>query len=83
MKQGQGESLKNYLNRFWVFTVKLQTHDDVLMVNAFEQGIMVGPFSDSLIRNPTETFFEIQRQVVAHINAEEAMSVKHNISYQG
>ena len=83
VKQRQGESLKNYLNRFWAFIVKLQTHDEPLMVNAFGQGVMTGSFSDSLIRNPTVTFVEIQRRVVAHINAEEAVYVKHKNTYPG
>ena len=81
VKLRRGESLKNYLNRLWAFTVKLQTYDEALMVNAFEQGIMAGPFSDSLIRNPTETFVEIRQRDVAHINTEEVVSVKHNTSY--
>jgi len=44
---------------------------------------MAGPFSNSLIRNPTVTFAEIRRRAVAHINAEEAVSGKHNYSYPG
>jgi len=51
------------------------------MVNALEKGVMAGPFSDSLIRNPAVTFVEIRRRVVTHINAEEEMSVKHNNTY--
>jgi len=46
VKQRQGKSLKNYLNRFWAFTVKLQTHEEPLMVHAFEQGVMARPFID-------------------------------------
>ena len=53
------------------------------MVNAFEQGVMAGPLSDSLIRNSAVTFVEIRRQAVAHINAEKAVSVKHNNTYPG
>jgi len=63
--------------------MKLQTHDEALMVNAFEQEVMVEPFSDLLIRNPAETFAEIRWWVVTHINAEEAVSVKHNNLYLG
>ena len=59
VKQRQSESLEFFLNRFGAFTVKLQTQDEALMVHAFGQGIMAGPFSDSLIRNPTRTFGEI------------------------
>jgi len=59
LRQREGESLKNYLNRFEALTVRLQIHDKVVMVTAFEQGIETGPFSDSLIRNLMETFSEI------------------------
>jgi len=61
--------------------VKLQTHDEPLMVNAFGQGVMAGPFSDSLIRNSVVTFVEIRCQVVAHISAEEVVYMKHNNTY--
>jgi len=53
------------------------------MVHAFRQGIMSGPFSDSLIRNWARTFGEIRQQVVAHIAAEEAVIVKRESSYTG
>jgi len=49
------------------------------MVNTFGQGVMAGPFSYS--PNPAMTFVEIRRRVVAHISAEEAVSVKHNNTY--
>ena len=83
VKQRHGESLKNYLNRFWVFIVKLQTHDEALIVNTFEQEVMAWPFSDSLIRNSAETFAEIWRWAVAHINLEEVVSMKQNTLYLG
>jgi len=51
VKQRHGEPLKDFLNKFGAFVVKLQTQNEALMVHAFEQGIMSGPFSDSLIRN--------------------------------
>jgi len=50
VRQREGESLQDYLNRFWAFTVKLRTHDNNVMVFAFEQGVASGPFCDSLIR---------------------------------
>ena len=53
VKQRQGEPLKDLLNKFGAFIVKLQTQDKALMVHAFGQAIMSGPFSDSLIRNWT------------------------------
>jgi len=53
------------------------------MVHAFGLGIMAGPFSDSLMRNPARTFGEIRRRVVTHIGAEEAVSMKRNNTYSG
>jgi len=50
---------------FEAFVVKLQTQDEALMVHAFGNRIMSGPFSDSLIRNRARTFEEMQRRVVA------------------
>jgi len=44
---------------------------------------MAGPFNDSLIRNPARTFGEIRRQVVTHISAEEAVSMKRDNTYPG
>jgi len=59
VNQKQGESLKDFLIGFGESTMKLQTQDEALMVHAFEQGIMIGPFSVSLIRNPARLFGEI------------------------
>jgi len=63
-----------------VVTVRLQTHDEDMMVTAFIQGMAAGPFSDSLIRNPAEKFSKVREQVVAHIKAEEAMLKKNGSS---
>ena len=78
VRQREGESLKDYLNRFWAFTVKLRTHDENVMVSAFEQAVASRPFCDSLIKNPTKTFSEIRRRALAHISAEEAVAARNN-----
>ena len=39
VRQWEGDSLKDYLNRLWALIVRLQTHDEDVMVTAFEQGI--------------------------------------------
>ena len=39
--------------------------------------MVVGPFNDSLIRNPTETFSEVHERVVAHIETEDAVLRKN------
>jgi len=59
IRQREGKALKDYLNRFCAITVRLQTHDEEMMVVAFIQGMTTKPFSDLLIRNPTETLSEV------------------------
>jgi len=83
VEQRQGEPLKDFLTRFGVFVVKLQTQDEALMVHAFGQGIRLGPFSDSVIKNRARTFGEIRRRVVAHIAAEEIVTLKRGSIYPG
>ena len=75
--------MKDFLNRFGAFVVKLQNQDEALMVHAFGQGILSGPFNDSLIRNRARMFGEIRRRVVAHIVAEEVVTVKRGRTYLG
>jgi len=45
VRQREGETLKDYLNKFWAFTMRLQTHDENVMVSSFEQGVTPGPLS--------------------------------------
>jgi len=80
-QEKEGEALKDYLNRFCEVTVRLQTHDEEIMVFAFIQGMTAGPFSDSLINNPTETFSEVRERAVIHIEAEEVVLKKNRSSH--
>jgi len=64
IRQYQGESLKDFLNRFGAQVVKLHTKDEDM------KGLLPGPFSDSLIKCRPKRFCKIRRRVVAHIVAE-------------
>jgi len=76
VRQYQGESLKEFLNRFGAQVVRLNTKDETIMVHAFRKGIVPGPFSESLIKNRPKTFDEIRRRAVAHIAAEGEVNEK-------
>jgi len=76
----EGKRLKEYLNRINTLTVRLQTHDEEMVIASFEQGMEVGPFNDSLIRNPTETFYEVRKRAVMHIEVEEVVLRKNDNS---
>jgi len=78
MKQKEGKSLKDHLNRFSALTVRLQTHDEHMMIVAFDA---TGSFSDSLIKNPTKTFFDVRKRVIAHIKTKEVIVEKNNNSH--
>ena len=70
VRQYQGETLKEFVNRLGAQVVKVATKDETMMVHAFWKGICPGPFSESLIRNCPKTFAEIRRRAVAHIAVE-------------
>ncbi|XP_068476542.1 uncharacterized protein [Phaseolus vulgaris] len=74
--QYQGESLKDFLNRFGAQIVRLPGKDEEMFVHAFKKGVLPGPFSELLIRSHPVTFAEIRRRAVAHIAAESEVSEK-------
>ena len=51
IRQYQGESLKDFLNRFGAQIVRLPGKDEEMFVHAFKKGVLPGPFSESLIRS--------------------------------
>jgi len=59
VKQYQGESMKDYLNRFAIQVVRLKPTDEAMIVHAFVKGMLPGPFSESLLRVYSRTFIEI------------------------
>ena len=79
VRQYQGESLKDFLNRFRAQIVRLPVKDEGMFVHAFKKGVLPGPFSESLIRSHPATFAEIRRRVVAHIAAESEVTEKREM----
>ena len=71
IKQYQGESLKEFLNRFGVQVVRLKPTDEAMTMHAFVKGMLPGPFSESLLRFYPKTFSEIRRRALAHIVADD------------
>ena len=76
IRQYQGESLKDFLNRFGARIVRLLGKDEEMFVHAFKKGVLPGLFSESLIRSHPATFAKIRRRVVAHIAAESEVTEK-------
>jgi len=70
VKQYQGETLKEYINRFRAKLVKVGTTEEPMIVYVFRKGVCPGPFCESIIRNRPRTFAEIRRRAVEHIATE-------------
>ncbi|XP_068504491.1 uncharacterized protein [Phaseolus vulgaris] len=70
VKQYQGETLKEYINRFGAQVVKVGTSEEPMIVYAFRKGVCSGPFCESIIRNRPRTFAKIRRRAVEHIASE-------------
>jgi len=67
VRQYQGESRRDYLNRFGAQMVRSPAKDEEMLVYAFKKGVLPGPFSEALIRGHPATFAEVRRLAVAHI----------------
>jgi len=70
VKQYQGETLKEYINRFGAQVVKVGTMEKSMIVYALRKGMCPGPFCESIIRSRPRTYTEIRRCVVEHIATE-------------
>jgi len=62
--------LKDYLNRFCVVLVRLQSPNKEMVVATFVKGLRANPFSDSLIWNNAESMAEVRERAMAHNEAE-------------
>jgi len=76
IKQYEGESLKEFLNRFGVQVVRLNTKVEAMMVHAFTKGMLQGLFIDLLLKYYPKMFCEIRRRAMVHIAAEDRVTEK-------
>ena len=76
VKQYQGESLKEYINRFGAQVVKVGATDEAMIACAFRRGVCPGPFHESITQRRPRTFAEIRRRAVEHIASEEEVYIK-------
>ena len=79
VKQYQGESMKDYLNRFGVQVVRLKPTNEAIIVHAFVKGMLSRPFSESLLRFYLKTFTKIRRRKLAHIAADDRVTQKQGL----
>ncbi|RDY01240.1 hypothetical protein CR513_15462, partial [Mucuna pruriens] len=71
IKQTKNETLKQYLARFNDTMVQVDDPDQKCFVKAFQKGLQVGLFSDSLTLSRPTSMTEIRAQVEKHVEVEE------------
>jgi len=79
VKQYQGESMKDYLNKFGIQMVCLKPTDEAMIVHAFFKGMLPGPFNESLLWVYPKMFTEIRCRALAHIAADDRVMQKQGL----
>ncbi|GKU89032.1 hypothetical protein SLEP1_g3225 [Rubroshorea leprosula] len=69
--QREGESLKNYMNRFNDAMLEVNAFDEAVGVTAMMQGLNHDRFRDNLIKNTPTTFDKVNQRSLKFIKAEE------------
>ncbi|GKU94659.1 hypothetical protein SLEP1_g8119 [Rubroshorea leprosula] len=69
--QREGESLKNYMNKFNDAMLEVNAFDEAMGVTAVIQGLNHDRFRDNLIKNTPTTFDEVNQRSLKFIKAEE------------
>ncbi|GKV35996.1 hypothetical protein SLEP1_g44183 [Rubroshorea leprosula] len=69
--QREGESLKNYMNRFNDAMLEVNAFDEAVGVTVVMQGLNHDRFRDNLVKNTPTTFDEVNQRSLKFIKAEE------------
>jgi len=72
VRQGRNESLQAYLARFHDSTIKVSNPNQELFVGAFQNGLRVGQFNESLAQKPADSMEEIMARPECYIKGEES-----------
>jgi len=59
--------------------VRLKRTDEAMTVHAFVKGMLLGPFSESLLRFYPKTFIEIRGRALAQIVADDRVTQKEGL----
>ncbi|RDY07416.1 hypothetical protein CR513_08478, partial [Mucuna pruriens] len=77
--RGMGESLKKYLTRFNSATIQVNDPNQKFVVKAFQKGLRVWQFSDSLALRCSSSMGEIRTMAKKHIEADRIHAKKGHI----
>ncbi|KAL0434233.1 UNVERIFIED_CONTAM: hypothetical protein Slati_2757600 [Sesamum latifolium] len=76
IRQKEGESLKDYLQRFNTAALEVPSATQVVKASAFTQGLMDGDFFKSLAKNSATKFDILLARASKYINMEDAQASK-------
>ncbi|KAK2450503.1 hypothetical protein QL285_009616 [Trifolium repens] len=78
LRQGNFETLREYLARFSEATIKVSNPNQEMFVAAFHNGLKAGHFNESLAQKPTETMQEVMKRAECYIKGEESNAEKRS-----
>jgi hypothetical protein len=78
LRQGNSETLREYLARFSEATIKVSNPNQEMFVAAFHNGFKAGHFNESLAQKPAETMQEVMKRAECYIKGEESNAEKRS-----
>ncbi|KAL0420717.1 UNVERIFIED_CONTAM: hypothetical protein Slati_3094600 [Sesamum latifolium] len=79
LQQREGESLKEYLQRFNLAALEVPTATSNALICAFTHGLQDGDFFKSLTKKPPHNFYNLLALAEQYINLEEAREYKNAV----
>ncbi|XP_024636363.2 uncharacterized protein [Medicago truncatula] len=76
VRQGQNESLREYLARFNDSKIKVSNPNQEVFVGAFQNGLRAGQFNESLAQKPADSMEEIIARAKCYVKGEESNAEK-------
>jgi hypothetical protein len=78
IRQGNSETLREYLARFSEATIKGSNPNQEIFVAAFHNGLKAGHFNESLAQKPAETMQEVMKRAECYIKGVESNAEKRS-----
>jgi len=76
MRQKEGESLRAFLNLFCETTIKINSPNEEMFLEAFMNRLQTNPFSEFMLRDRPKTMKKVCRRATTHMDVEETMKQK-------